>query len=84
MTTSYKRSEVEVLLLAGVIQSIEIVGTSKGMCIQFHTKGDIGVLLNERFPHNVKYYAKIDTAAKFLRRLGVVKIALDLSQLHPA
>lgn len=80
MTRNFKRAEVEVLLQAGVIQSVEIVSTSEGMCIQFHTKGDKGVLLNERFPHNVKHYSQIDTAARFLRGLGVSKIDLNLSQ----
>lgn len=83
MKTRYKRAKVEALLQAGAVQTVEIVGTSEGICIVFHTKGDSGVLLNERFPHNVKYYAKIDTAAKFLRELGVSKITMDLSQWLP-
>lgn len=84
MMKSYKRAEVEALLQAGTIQSVGIVGTGEGMCIRFYTKADSGVLLNERFPYNVKYYAKIDTAAKFLRKLGVFKIGLDLSQWPPS
>lgn len=80
MTKSYKRAEVEALLQVGAIQSAEIVGTGDGMCIRFHTKGDSGVLLNERFPYNVKYYAKIDTAAKLLRELGIKKFTVDQSE----
>lgn len=74
-----KRSEIEALVGVAGINDVEIIGTSDGLYIQIYTKGgEIWLVQNERFPHNVKQFKQIETAIKFLRALGISKIKLDL------
>lgn len=76
MTATYKRSEIELLLEAGAIQGVEIFASSEGFGIRIKTKNGIGQLLNER--GQLRYFSKIDTAAKYLRELGIINILLSL------
>lgn len=81
MTIYYKRSDIELLLHAGAIQSVEIFAGDDGLCVRVNAKNGSGLLLNER--SQIRIFAKIDTAAKYLHEIGISKILLELQHWTP-
>jgi hypothetical protein len=81
-----KRLTIEKLRLlvdAGAVRSVELVGVPDGFALRITTKGDEMSGTLETDKGHVRTFAKLDTAAKLLHELGVGRATLDLQSWAP-
>lgn len=79
-----KKLTIEKLRLladAGAVREIQLLGQGPGFALRITTRDDEGML--ETALGEVRIFAKLDTAARMVRELGLGRVVLDLVKWEP-